>query len=115
MFRVAASVIFALSCMLAMTGSAAAQSSAPDPLEAGFQNPPASARPRVWWHWMNGNVTEEGIRLIGDKQPGAEHHAFTTFDPYEATSPLLESGLLGPVNLNAVLSVPTGFGCHPGR
>ena len=25
-----------------------------DPLEQGFQNPPESARPRVWWHWMNG-------------------------------------------------------------
>ncbi len=31
-------------------------------LEAGFINPPESAKPRVWWHWMNGNVTKEGIR-----------------------------------------------------
>ena len=30
-------------------------------LELLFASPPASARPRVWWHWMNGNVTEEGI------------------------------------------------------
>ena len=29
---------------------------------ANFQNPPDEARPRVWWHWMNGNVTEDGIR-----------------------------------------------------
>src|SRR6478736_810357 len=28
----------------------------------GFQNPPNSARPRVWWHWMNGNITKEGIQ-----------------------------------------------------
>jgi alpha-L-rhamnosidase len=34
-----------------------------DALEDGFKDPPASARPRVWWHWMNGNVTEEGIKL----------------------------------------------------
>ncbi len=34
-----------------------------DPLDDGFKSPPASARPRVWWHWMNGNVTEEGIKL----------------------------------------------------
>jgi hypothetical protein len=34
-----------------------------DDLEDGFKNPPAAARPRVWWHWMNGNVTEEGIKL----------------------------------------------------
>ncbi len=31
-------------------------------LEEGFLNPPESARPRVWWHWMNGNITKEGIR-----------------------------------------------------
>lgn len=31
-------------------------------LEEGFENPPESARPRVWWHWMNGNVTKDGIR-----------------------------------------------------
>lgn len=32
-------------------------------LDRGFQMPPASARPRVWWHWMNGNITKEGIAL----------------------------------------------------
>ena len=26
-----------------------------------FIDPPASAKPQVWWHWMNGNVTREGI------------------------------------------------------
>ncbi len=25
--------------------------------------PPESARPRVWWHWMGGNVTKVGIKL----------------------------------------------------
>ena len=32
-----------------------------DALLDGFAAPPASARPHVWWHWMNGNVTKEGI------------------------------------------------------
>ncbi|MET0364111.1 MAG: glycosyl hydrolase [Sphingobium sp.] len=32
-----------------------------DDLAEGFRNPPSSARPRVWWHWLNGNVTNEGI------------------------------------------------------
>jgi hypothetical protein len=32
-----------------------------DDLAAGFASPPASARPHTWWHWMNGNVTKEGI------------------------------------------------------
>jgi alpha-L-rhamnosidase len=32
-------------------------------MEQEFQNPPDSANPRVWWHWMNGNITKEGIKL----------------------------------------------------
>ena len=27
-----------------------------------FQNPPSSSRPLVWWHWMNGNITPDGLR-----------------------------------------------------
>jgi hypothetical protein len=34
---------------------------AADKLAEDFQNPPASAKPQTWWHWMNGNVTKEGI------------------------------------------------------
>jgi hypothetical protein len=30
-------------------------------LKEGFENPPQSARPQAWWHWINDNVTEEGI------------------------------------------------------
>ncbi len=30
-------------------------------LQQGFQMPPNSAKPRVWWHWMNGNISKEGI------------------------------------------------------
>jgi hypothetical protein len=33
-----------------------------DSLYAGFTTPPNSARPRVWWHWMQGNITKDGIR-----------------------------------------------------
>ncbi|TCU58490.1 alpha-L-rhamnosidase-like protein [Novosphingobium sp. PhB57] len=40
----------------------AAASASADTMETEFRAPPVSARPRVWWHWMNGNITEEGIR-----------------------------------------------------
>ncbi|NBB21303.1 glycoside hydrolase [Runella sp. CRIBMP] len=30
--------------------------------KTAFQTPPSSAKPRVWWHWMNGNITKEGIQ-----------------------------------------------------
>jgi hypothetical protein len=39
-------------------------------------------------------------RLIGDKQPGATRkYAFAIFDPFRPDSPLLPSGLLGPVRI----------------
>ena len=47
--------------LLCSCGLASSQNT--DPLKQGFENPPASSRPRVWWHWMNGNITPEGIKL----------------------------------------------------
>jgi hypothetical protein len=38
-------------------------------------------------------------RLIGDQQPNAKQYTFTAHNPYKTTSPLLPSGLLGPVRL----------------
>ncbi|MCA9235941.1 MAG: hypothetical protein KDA44_10750 [Planctomycetales bacterium] len=29
--------------------------------QSQFANPPMSARPHTWWHWMHGNVTKDGI------------------------------------------------------
>lgn len=33
-----------------------------DYLEKGFLNPPNEAKPQAWWHWMNCNITKEGIK-----------------------------------------------------
>ena len=41
--------------------SLAVAQTAGDPLAQGFANPPDYAKPRTWWHWTNGNVTEDGI------------------------------------------------------
>jgi hypothetical protein len=30
-------------------------------LESEFRNPPHESRPMTWWHWVNGNVSKEGI------------------------------------------------------
>ena len=27
-----------------------------------FENPPKEAHPYVWWHWINGNTSKDGIR-----------------------------------------------------
>ena len=34
---------------------------AADELSQGFQTPPGSARPWVWWFWLNNNVSKESI------------------------------------------------------
>ncbi len=49
----------ALAAMLA--GSPALAQQQADALGASFVDPPNTARPRVWWHWMSGNVTQDGI------------------------------------------------------
>lgn len=50
-------------------------------LEEQFLNPPISAKPYVWWHWMDSNFSKEGITkdleamkesLIGDEQKPAD-------------------------------------------
>lgn len=33
-----------------------------DPIKAGFLHPPKTAKPSVWWHWLNGNITKEEIK-----------------------------------------------------
>jgi hypothetical protein len=45
----------------ALGQASAAARPAGSSLERGFEDPPDSAKPRVWWHWMNGNVTKAGI------------------------------------------------------
>lgn len=58
MFRIGAVVLV----LVGLVGTVLGQSPG-DSLEDGFKTPPNSAKPRVWWHWMNGNITKEGIKL----------------------------------------------------
>jgi hypothetical protein len=58
---VAMSLLAAVLCW-APTHLTVAQSSQ-ESLQREFLSPPNSARPQVWWQWVNGNITEEGIKL----------------------------------------------------
>ena len=49
-------------------------------LEAGFMTPPESAKPRVWWHWMNGNIAKEGIRADFEWMKRVGIGGFQNFD-----------------------------------
>lgn len=146
--------LFAFATMLTTYPSAEASD-----LEQGFQNPPNAAKPWVFWFWMNGNISREGITQDlesmkrvgiggmlwmevsgpwwapqGPIEPGSKRwheamqwaiseadrlgmafalsvdfghgsptgrYAFTTARHYEKKSPLMPSGLLGPVVLQA--------------
>ena len=45
-------------------------------LDEAFRDPPASPRPRVWWHWMSGNISKDGIAkdLAWTKRVGIAAH-----------------------------------------
>lgn len=49
-------------------------------LEKSFLEPPSQAKPQTWWHWMNGNVTKEGITLDLEAMKKAGLGGFQNFD-----------------------------------
>ena len=66
---------------------------APDPLREAFLNPPNAARPRVWWHWMNGNVTKEGIKRDLEWMHGVGIGGLQNFDAQLFTPQVVEKRL----------------------
>ena len=76
-FKVALRCTAQLLLLAAVTTTGSTQT---DALKNGFENPPASARPRVWWHWMNGNITREGIKLDEEWMHRAGLAGFQNFD-----------------------------------
>ena len=75
-----------------MTGMTVAQTSS-DTLEQGFQQPPDSAKPRVWWHWMNGNISKEGIKLDLEWMHRVRLGGFQNFDAALATPQVVDHRL----------------------
>ena len=63
MLRACKSAFILSIALLALAAAPGWGQSSADPLKSGFENPPNGARPRVWWHWMNGNISKEGIDL----------------------------------------------------
>ena len=71
-----ANTLLATLALALLCAGAAAQ----DPLRDGFLNPPRESRPRVWWHWMNGNVSKDGIRKDLEWMDRAGIVGFHNFD-----------------------------------
>jgi hypothetical protein len=84
-----------LSLLTTMAGWGLAQEATEaDPLASGFANPPDSAKPRVWWHWMNGNITKEGIQLDLEWMKRIGIGGFQNFDAALNTPKLVENRLV---------------------
>ncbi|MFV8341020.1 glycosyl hydrolase [Flavobacterium sp. XS2P39] len=64
-----------------------------DALLKDFAIPPNSAKPRVWWHWMNGNIAKEGIAkdLLWMNRIGIG--GFMNFDAAMATPQIVKKRL----------------------
>jgi len=65
-----------------------------DALLRGFQNPPDSAKPRVWWHWMSGNITKEGIKADLEWMKRVGIGGFQNFDAGLNTPQIVEKRLV---------------------
>jgi hypothetical protein len=85
-------LVSAAMLLLLGAGVALAQSPA-DPLKSGFENPPNGARPRVWWHWMNGNITKEGIKLDLEWMNRVGLGGFQNFDAALGTPQVVDKRL----------------------
>ena len=81
------------SFVLILCASAGRGQTPADPLKSGFQNPPKSAHPRVWWHWMNGNITKEGITADLNWMHKAGIAGFQNFDAALQTPQVVEKRL----------------------
>ena len=65
-----------------------------DSLYQGFENPPDSAKPRVWWHWMNGNITKDGIKLDLEWMKRSGIGGFQNFDAAMNTPKVVDKRLV---------------------
>jgi hypothetical protein len=79
--------------LVALALAASGQSQG-DALLQSFQNPPDSAKPRVWWHWMSGNVTKEGIKADFEWMKRAGIAGFQNFDAGLNTPQIVERRLV---------------------
>ena len=85
---------FLFSLLTISVFSTAVFSQKSDPIKAGFLNPPKTAKPRVWWHWMNGNITKDGIKkdLLWMQKSGIG--GFQNFDAAMMTPQIVKQRLV---------------------
>src|SRR3984885_16274742 len=89
MYRVAGLVLVLGGLVVTVFGQ-----SSGDAQENAFQTTTNSANPHVWWHWMNGNITKEGIQLDLEWMKRVGIGGFQNFDASLGTPKLVDKRLV---------------------
>jgi len=87
-------LLLLIAVLVAMTGCNQSSKNADRQMEANFQNPPEIAKPRVWWHWMNGNVTKDGIQKDLAWMHRTDIGGFQNFDAGLSSPQIVEKRLI---------------------
>lgn len=82
-----------LSCIILLSAPCYTQTNKEDAILKAFITPPNEARPRVWWHWMNGNITKDGIRKDLEWMHLSGIGGFQNFDASLGTPQIVEKRL----------------------
>ena len=68
------------SLLVSLLVTASVQDGGPDKIVKAFTDPPRESRPYVWWHWMDGEVSPDGIRKDLEWMDAAGIAGFHQFD-----------------------------------
>lgn len=90
MKRILSLVVLLLSAVISFEQS----NNSKDSLYKNFVTPPNSAKPRVWWHWMNGNITKDGIRKDLEWMSRSGIGGFQNFDAGLTTPQIVKKRLV---------------------
>lgn len=63
-------------------------------LVEGFKAPPEAAKPRAWWHWIDGNVTGEGITADLEWMDRIGIAGFQLFDVEAGTAHVIDDPVI---------------------
>lgn len=91
---ITATALLVWGCRSSEPKNAAASQISEEDLMAGFQNPPQEARVQVWWHWMDGNITKDGIRKDLEWMSRSGIGGFHHFDAGIHMEPIVEHRLI---------------------
>lgn len=87
------SILFFIVAFVYSASFSQIKNKAGDSMLTNFQTPPNTAKPRVWWHWMNGNITKDGIQKDLEWMHRVGIGGFQNFDAALATPQIVKERL----------------------